>query len=190
MKEFFDWLSKPGPFEEICVLIILLIILGFILLMFAKFIIIDYNGIKSKENGKSKNKGDKKNSPDDKTKIIKPNYANITSPLASQDYRLISLIVQAHANKIKEEMKQYCTINGLDKKNKDEYMMYVDEKKNFYIAELREMFNHEYVAHDILSITDIYNIIIDTKDTIMNKLEKLYIKLRDISIQEHAKLNE
>ena len=28
------------------------------------------------------------------------------------------------------------------------------------------------------------------KDTIMNKLEKLYIKLRDISIQEHAKLNE
>lgn len=180
MSAFFTWLSNPGPFEEICVMIVLLIVLGFLILMFAKFISFDYKGITSKDKNKDKNKKDSSNQ-------IKQ---TITNPLASQDYRLISLIVQAHANKVKEEMKQYCKINGLDKKNRDEYMMYVDEKKNLYIAELREMFNSEYVAHDIISITEIYSIIDDTKEMIMNKLEKLYIKLRDISIQEHMKLNE
>ena len=65
-----------------------------------------------------------------------------------------------------------------------------DEKKNLYISELKEMFNREYVSYDIISISDIYEIIEESKERMMNKLEKLYIKLRDISIEEHTKINE
>ena len=115
--------------------------------------------------------------------------ANV-SILATQDYRIISLIIQAHSNRIREEMKQYCSVNGLDKKDRDSYMIYVDEKKNLYISELKEMFNREYVSYDIISISDIYEIIEESKERMMNKLEKLYIKLRDISIEEHTKINE
>ena len=110
--------------------------------------------------------------------------------MATQDYRIISLIIQAHANRIREEMKQFCSVNGLDKKDRDSYMIYVDEKKNLYISELKEMFNREYVSYDIISISDIYEIIEESKEKIMSKLEKLYIKLRDISIEEHTKINE
>jgi hypothetical protein len=154
----------------------------------------EIKGVKVKSKDKEK--------PNDKPVVQqeKPNKSDLNnsssvlganvSILATQDYRIISLIIQAHSNRIREEMKQYCSVNGLDKKDRDSYMIYVDEKKNLYISELKEMFNREYVSYDIISISDIYEIIEESKERMMNKLEKLYIKLRDISIEEHTKINE
>ena len=195
MNAFFAWLSTPGPFEEILLVFVLLIILGFIGILIVKGLVdCDIKGVKIKSKDKEK--------PNDKPVVQqeKPNKSDLNnsssvlganvSILATQDYRIISLIIQAHSNRIREEMKQYCSVNGLDKKDRDSYMIYVDEKKNLYISELKEMFNREYVSYDIISISDIYEIIEESKERMMNKLEKLYIKLRDISIEEHTKINE
>ena len=195
MNAFFAWLSTPGPFEEILLVFVLLIILGFIGILILKGLVdCDIKGVKIKSKDKEK--------PNDKPVVQqeKPNKSDLNnsssvlganvSILATQDYRIISLIIQAHSNRIREEMKQYCSVNGLDKKDRDSYMIYVDEKKNLYISELKEMFNREYVSYDIISISDIYEIIEESKERMMNKLEKLYIKLRDISIEEHTKINE
>ena len=195
MNAFFAWLSTPGPFEEILIVFILLIILGFVGFLIAKGMVdCEIKGVKVKSKDKEK--------PNDKPVVQqeKPNKSDLNnsssvlganvSILATQDYRIISLIIQAHSNRIREEMKQYCSVNGLDKKDRDSYMIYVDEKKNLYISELKEMFNREYVSYDIISISDIYEIIEESKERMMNKLEKLYIKLRDISIEEHTKINE
>lgn len=196
MNAFFAWLSTPGPFEEILLVVILLILLGFVGFIIAKGSLdCDIKGIRIKSK-------DNKEKPNDKPAVQqeKPNKSDLNnnstvlganvSILATQDYRIISLIIQAHSNRIREEMKQYCSVNGLDKKDRDSYMIYVDEKKNLYISELKEMFNREYVSYDIISISDIYEIIEESKERMMNKLEKLYIKLRDISIEEHTKINE
>ena len=196
MSTLFTWLSTPGPFEEILLVVILLILLGFVSFIIAKgFLDCDIKGIRIKSK-------DNKEKPNDKpvAQREKPNKSDLNnsssvlganvSILATQDYRIISLIIQAHSNRIREEMKQYCSVNGLDKKDRDSYMIYVDEKKNLYISELKEMFNREYVSYDIISISDIYEIIEESKERMMNKLEKLYIKLRDISIEEHTKINE
>ena len=196
MNAFFAWLSTPGPFEEILLVVILLILLGFVSFIIAKgFLDCDIKGIRIKSK-------DNREKPNDKPvaqreKLNKSDLNNSSSVLganvsilATQDYRIISLIIQAHSNRIREEMKQYCSVNGLDKKDRDSYMIYVDEKKNLYISELKEMFNREYVSYDIISISDIYEIIEESKERMMNKLEKLYIKLRDISIEEHTKINE
>lgn len=196
MNAFFAWLSTPGPFEELLVVVILMILLGFVGFIIAKGLLdCDIKGIRIKSK-------DNKEKPNDKpvVKQEKPNKSDLNnsssvlganvSILATQDYRIISLIIQAHSNRIREEMKQYCSVNGLDKKDRDSYMIYVDEKKNLYISELKEMFNREYVSYDIISISDIYEIIEESKERMMNKLEKLYIKLRDISIEEHTKINE
>lgn len=195
MNAFFTWLSNPGPFEEISLVVVLLILLGFVGFLIAKGSIdCDIKGVRIKSKDKEK--------PNDKPVVQqeKPNKSDLNnsssvlganvSILATQDYRIISLIIQAHSNRIREEMKQYCSVNGLDKKDRDSYMIYVDEKKNLYISELKEMFNREYVSYDIISISDIYEIIEESKERMMNKLEKLYIKLRDISIEEHTKINE
>ena len=196
MNAFFAWLSIPGPFEELLIVIILMILLGFVGFIIAKGLLdCDIKGIRIKSK-------DNKEKPNDKpvVKQEKPNKSDLNnsssvlganvSILATQDYRIISLIIQAHSNRIREEMKQYCSVNGLDKKDRDSYMIYVDEKKNLYISELKEMFNREYVSYDIINISDIYEIIEESKERMMNKLEKLYIKLRDISIEEHTKINE
>lgn len=196
MNAFFAWLSTPGPFEEILLVVILLILLGFVSFIITKGLFdCDIKGIRIKSK-------DNKEKPNDKPvaqreKLNKSDLNNSSSVLganvsilATQDYRIISLIIQAHSNRIREEMKQYCSVNGLDKKDRDSYMIYVDEKKNLYISELKEMFNREYVSYDIISISDIYEIIEESKERMMNKLEKLYIKLRDISIEEHTKINE
>lgn len=196
MNAFFAWLSTPGPFEEILLVVILLILLGFVSFIITKGLLdCDIKGIRIKSK-------DNKEKPNDKPvaqreKLNKSDLNNSSSVLganvsilATQDYRIISLIIQAHSNRIREEMKQYCSVNGLDKKDRDSYMIYVDEKKNLYISELKEMFNREYVSYDIISISDIYEIIEESKERMMNKLEKLYIKLRDISIEEHTKINE
>jgi hypothetical protein len=195
MNAFFAWLSTPGPFEEIIVVIILLIILSFIGILIIKGLVdCDIKGIKikSKDKEKPNNEPVVQQEKPNKSDLINSSSvlgANV-SILATQDYRIISLIIQAHSNRIREEMKQYCSVNGLDKKDRDSYMIYVDEKKNLYISELKEMFNREYVSYDIISISDIYEIIEESKERMMNKLEKLYIKLRDISIEEHTKINE
>jgi len=189
MKEFFDWLSNPGIGEELFVLILLLIILGVFIFILKKSDSVDTKWFKIKNKKKEEattNNSEQTKGKDNKNDNLCGSNASI---IASQDYRIISLIVQSHAGRIREEMKQYCSINGLDKKTKDEYMMYVDEKKNLYIAELKEMFNHEYMSYDIIDITDIYEIIDESKEALMNKLEKLYIKVRDISIEEHSRLN-
>lgn len=196
MNAFFAWLSIPGPFEELLIVIILMILLGFVGFIIAKGLLdCDIKGIRIKSK-------DNKEKPNDKPvaqreKLNKSDLNNSSSVLganvsilATQDYRIISLIIQAHSNRIREEMKQYCSVNGLDKKDRDSYMIYVDEKKNLYISELKEMFNREYVSYDIINISDIYEIIEESKERMMNKLEKLYIKLRDISIEEHTKINE
>ena len=196
MNAFFAWLSTPGPFEELLVVVILMILLGFVGFIIAKGLLdCDIKGIRIKSK-------DNREKPNDKPvaqreKLNKSDLNNSSSVLganvsilATQDYRIISLIIQAHSNRIREEMKQYCSVNGLDKKDRDSYMIYVDEKKNLYISELKEMFNREYVSYDIISISDIYEIIEESKERMMNKLEKLYIKLRDISIEEHTKINE
>lgn len=196
MNAFFAWLSTPGPFEELLLVVILMILLGFVGFIIAKGLLdCDIKGIRIKSK-------DNKEKPNDKPVVHqeKPNKSDLNnsssvlganvSILATQDYRIISLIIQAHSNRIREEMKQYCSVNGLDKKDRDSYMIYVDEKKNLYISELKEMFNREYVSYDIISISDIYEIIEESKERMMNKLEKLYIKLRDISIEEHTKINE
>ena len=195
MSTLFTWLSTPGPFEEILLVIILLILLGFIGFLIARGSIdCNIKGVRIKSKNKEK-ENDKPEVQDEKPNKSDLNNsssvlgANV-SILATQDYRIISLIIQAHANRIREEMKQYCSVNGLDKKDRDSYMIYVDEKKNLYISELKEMFNREYVSYDIISISDIYEIIEESKERMMNKLEKLYIKLRDISIEEHTKINE
>lgn len=195
MSTLFTWLSTPGPFEEILLVIILLILLGFIGFLIARGSIdCNIKGVRIKSKNKEK-ENDKPEVQDEKPNKSDLNNsssvlgANV-SILATQDYRIISLIIQAHANRIREEMKQFCSVNGLDKKDRDSYMIYVDEKKNLYISELKEMFNREYVSYDIISISDIYEIIEESKEKIMNKLEKLYIKLRDISIEEHMKINE
>ena len=195
MSTLFTWLSNPGPFEEILLVIILLILLGFIGFLIARGSI-DCNikgvRIKSKNKEKENDKPEVQNEKPNKSDLNNSSSvlgANV-SILATQDYRIISLIIQAHANRIREEMKQFCSVNGLDKKDRDSYMIYVDEKKNLYISELKEMFNREYVSYDIISISDIYEIIEESKEKIMSKLEKLYIKLRDISIEEHTKINE
>lgn len=195
MNAFFAWLSTPGPFEEILLVVILLILLGFVGFLIAKGSLdCNIKGVQIKSKDKEK--------PNEKPVVQqeKPNKSDLNnsssvlganvSILATQDYRIISLIIQAHSNRIREEMKQYCSVNGLDKKDRDSYMIYVDEKKNLYISELKEMFNREYVSYDIISISDIYEIIEESKEKMMNKLEKLYIKLRDISIEEHTKINE
>lgn len=194
MKEFFNWLSTPGPFEELIVLFILIILLLFIAYLIRK-VSIEYKGLRVTQNGNDKNENKTANETKPEKNNTQEKSDNTVlgakiSLLATQDYRIISLIIQAHANRIREEMKQYCSINGLDKKSRDSYMVYVDEKKNLYISELKEMFNREYVSYDILSVSDIYEIIEETKESIMNKLEKLYVKLRDISIDEHAKINK
>ena len=196
MNAFFAWLSTPGPFEELLLVVILMILLGFVGFIIAKGLLdCDIKGIRIRSK-------DNKEKPNDKPVVHqeKPNKSDLNnsssvlganvSILATQDYRIISLIIQAHSNRIREEMKQYCSVNGLDKKDRDSYMIYVDEKKNLYISELKEMFNREYVSYDIISISDIYEIIEESKERMMNKLEKLYIKLRDISIEEHTKINE
>lgn len=195
MNAFFNWLSTPGPCEEILLVVILLIILGFVGFLIAKGLVdCDIKGVKVKSKDKEKSnvkpvvQQEKPNKTDlnNNSSVLGANV----SILATQDYRIISLIIQAHSNRIREEMKQFCSVNGLDKKDRDSYMIYVDEKKNLYISELKEMFNREYVSYDIISISDIYEIIEESKERMMNKLEKLYIKLRDISIEEHTKINE
>ena len=197
MNSFFAWLSTPGPFEEILIIVILLILLGFVIFLITKGLLdCNIKGIRIK----SKDKDKEKQNNESEVQKEKPNNSDLNnnssvlganvSILATQDYRIISLIIQAHSNRIREEMKQYCSVNGLDKKDRDSYMIYVDEKKNLFISELKEMFNREYVTYDIISISDIYEIIEESKERMMNKLEKLYIKLRDISIEEHTKINE
>lgn len=194
MDSFFKWLSNSGPFEEILMVIILIILLVFIYFII-KRVKVDCKGIKINSdeptNSNARNRTeDNSNVEENQKHESLPSNSNNISLIATQDYRIISLIAQAHASRIREEMKQYCSINGLDKKSTDSYMLYVDEKKNLYVSEMKEMFNREYVSYDILSITDIYEIIEEIKEQMMNKLEKLYIKLRDISIEEHGKINE
>lgn len=196
MNAFFAWLSTPGPFEEILLVVILLILLGFVSFIITKGLLdCDIKGIRIKSKDNKEKPNDKpvaqreKQNKSDLNNSSSVLGANV-SILATQDYRIISLIIQAHSNRIREEMKQYCSVNGLDKKDRDSYMIYVDEKKNLYVSELKEMFNREYVSYDIISISDIYEIIEESKERMMNKLEKLYIKLRDISIEEHTKINE
>ena len=134
MNAFFAWLSTPGPFEELLVVVILMILLGFVGFIIAKGLLdCDIKGIRIKSK-------DNKEKPNDKpvVKQEKPNKSDLNnsssvlganvSILATQDYRIISLIIQAHSNRIREEMKQYCSVNGLDKKDRDSYMIYVDEK--------------------------------------------------------------
>lgn len=196
MNAFFAWLSTPGPFEEILLVVILLILLGFVSFIITKGLLdCDIKGIRIKSKDNKEKSNDKPVAQREKPNKSDLNNSSTVlganvSILATQDYRIISLIIQAHSNRIREEMKQYCSVNGLDKKDRDSYMIYVDEKKNLYISELKEMFNREYVSYDIISISDIYEIIEESKERMMNKLEKLYIKLRDISIEEHTKINE
>lgn len=187
MDGFFAWLSQPGLSQEICVLVLILILLIFILILVAKYVSIDIKGVKSKGSDNDNKNKNSKSSNSTKENI---NGLTNTSVTATQDYKILSLIIQAHSNRVRDEMKQYCTRNGLDKKDRDEYMTYVDEKKNLYIVELCDMIRREYVSYDILSESDVFKIIEDNREIIMSKLEKLYIKLRDISICEHAKINE
>jgi hypothetical protein len=199
MKEFFNWLSTPGYTEEIIMIIVLILLLLFICYIIRR-VNINIKGVNiTQATGRENNKNENdKIKPIENTQIQNDNkkhdidnnaYGGNISVTATQDYRIISLIIQAHSNRIREEMKQYCSVNGLDKKDRDSYMLYVDEKKNLYISELKEMFNREYVSYDIISIGEVYEIIEEVKDAMMNKLEKLYIKLRDISIDEHGKIN-
>ena len=199
MKEFFNWLSTPGYTEEVIVVIVLILLLLFICYIIRK-VNINIKGVNITQAGKENNKNENENNKtveniqvqqhDNNKHEIDNKYGGNVSVTATQDYRIISLIIQAHSNRIREEMKQYCSVNGLDKKDRDSYMLYVDEKKNLYISELKEMFNREYVSYDIISIGEIYEIIDEVKDALMNRLEKLYIKLRDISIDEHSKINQ
>lgn len=199
MKEFFDWLSTPGYTEEVIVVIVLILLLLFICYIIRK-VNINIKGVNITQAGKENNKNETVNNKpveniqvqqhDNNKHEIDNKYGGNVSVTATQDYRIISLIIQAHSNRIREEMKQYCSVNGLDKKDRDSYMLYVDEKKNLYISELKEMFNREYVSYDIISIGEIYEIIDEVKDALMNRLEKLYVKLRDISIDEHSKINK
>lgn len=204
MESFFNWLSSPGPMEEIVVCIVIFFICFFVyfLVRSIKFSI-GKQGIRieSKEEASSSNDSEKSKLP----KVEKENIATEPksppkndkkidgvkiSVTACQDYKVISLILDLHNNRVVDEMRVYCTKNGLDKKDRDEYMMYVDEKKNLYMSELKEIINREYTSYDILSLTDIYQILDECKETLMNKLEKLYIKVRDISITEHRRINE
>ena len=199
MKEFFNWLSTPGYTEEVIVVIVLILLLLFICYIIRK-VNINIKGVNITQAGKENNKNETGNNKpveniqvqqhDNNKHEIDNKYGGNVSVTATQDYRIISLIIQAHSNRIREEMKQYCSVNGLDKKDRDSYMLYVDEKKNLYISELKEMFNREYVSYDIISIGEIYEIIDEVKDALMNRLEKLYVKLRDISIDEHGKINK
>jgi hypothetical protein len=199
MKEFFNWLSTPGYTEEVIVVIVLILLLLFICYIIRK-VNINIKGVNITQAGKENNKNENENNKpveniqvqqhDNNKHEIDNKYGGNVSVTATQDYRIISLIIQAHSNRIREEMKQYCSVNGLDKKDRDSYMLYVDEKKNLYISELKEMFNREYVSYDIISIGEIYEIIDEVKDALMNRLEKLYVKLRDISIDEHGKINK
>ena len=184
MDGFFGWLSQPGLSQEIFLLVLVLILLIFILILVAKYVSIDIKGVKSKDDKKNK---DSKSSNSTKENINGLTNASVT---ATQDYKILSLIIQAHSTRVRDEMKQYCTRNGLDKKDKDDYMTYVDEKKNLFLVELCDMIRREYVSYDILSESDVFKIIEDNREIIMSKLEKLYIKLRDISVHEHAKINE
>ena len=201
MKEFFNWLSTPGYTEEVIVVIVLILLLLFICYIIRK-VNISIRGVNITQAGKENNKNENENNKpiennqahqhdnNNKHELDNNAYGGNVSVTATQDYRIISLIIQAHSNRIREEMKQYCSVNGLDKKDRDSYMLYVDEKKNLYISELKEMFNREYVSYDIISIGEIYEIIDEVKDAMMNRLEKLYVKLRDISIDEHGKINK
>ena len=187
MNSFFEWLSGDGYMQEIFVVIVLLILLAFIIILVAKYVSIDIKGVKSKDTkDKKENKSKSSNSTANNNLF---GYAKSTV-VASQDYKIISLIVQAHANRVRDEIKQYCTKNGLDKKDKEEYMVYVDEKKIHYMNELREMVRREYVSYDIISATDVYRVLDEVKERVMTKLEKMYISLRDISVQEHGRINK
>lgn len=192
MDSFFNYLSEAGTGALVFITILLVILLvGLIAIVYLiiKNVKIDYKGLKlegnKSENNKNSDKTSKKDNKDDK---IYPKEK--TSVIATQDYRIISLIVQAHANRFANEIRSYCQHNGLNKKTKEEYSIYIDEKKNLYIAELKEMITHEYISYDLISLSELFAIVDKLSSNIMSTLEKLYIKLRDISIEEHKKLDQ
>lgn len=177
---------KTGP--SAVVSLVILIAVAFACLYFLLNLIFNKGSFKFKNievGGNHKEKNLNPMMPSDKQNKKSSIGGSNVSITASQDYKIIYLILQAHSERISKEIELYCKKNGLNEKSKEDYDVYVDEKKNLYIHELNEMLNREYVSYDIIDIHDIKNIINELKEEIMNKVEKLYQSLRNISIDEH-----
>lgn len=186
MEPIINFLQSNGFFGLIS-LILLLIVFGGIVYITLRLIVskaqfkfkdIELNGNKFSKDIQNNNKTDKKD-----------HNPNITIT-ATQDYKIIYLIITVHANRITNEMIEYCKKNGLNKISNEDYDIYVDEKKNIYITELRDMITREYVSYDLISIQDLYEFINIIKDSITSRVDKLYRTLRDISIEQHRELNK
>jgi len=181
METFFNWLSSPGPYEEISVILCLLILIVGIpfWLRYLKISKISKNGVEF----------DVKSSSEKKSKytaLIDNNH----SSTASQDHKLFTLILRDFSHKVKNEIKEYCRVNGLNLKTDEEYKEYIEEKKSVYFSELREMFQNEYIAYDLVTLEDVEDILETLRDYTFHRIENMYKKVRDISILEHKNLDE
>lgn len=183
---FVEYLNK-GPSSIVSLCILIFIITGCIYLILNLIFNKGHFKFKNIEVGGNNTKEKDLNPmmPSDKHNKKSTIGGSNVSITASQDYKIIYLILQAHAERVSREMELYCKKNGLNEKSKEDYDVYVDEKKNLYIHELNEMLNREYVSYDIIDIHDVRSIINELKEEIMNKVEKLYQSLRNISIEEH-----
>ena len=180
MDKFFEWLAEPGPWEEMSVIIIImLIIIGLpICLKYIKVAKITKQGIEFDTKDREK-------------KAATQNfYDNKHSTTASQDHKLFTLILRDFSHKIKAEIKEYCRLNGLNLKTDEEYKEYTEEKKSVYYSQLKEEFQNEYIAYDTVTLEDIEEILETLRDFTFHRIEVLFKKIRDISIEEHKTVDE
>ncbi|MBR1818233.1 MAG: hypothetical protein IJ772_05215 [Bacilli bacterium] len=191
MEAFLNWLSNPGPCEEITLILVLLLVSFVIPFWITKLKIskVGKDGIEfgSREDKKDENK--KKRSEEGSNSIIEQKKEHI-SYVTTQDYKIFSLILKEFSTKIITEVKEYCRKNGINLKTEDEYREYTEEKKSIYYNELKEMFRDEYVSYDIISDTDVEDILEKLRDFTFNKIENMYRKVRSISIEEHQLLEQ
>lgn len=180
MEAFFNWIANPGPTEEITIVAILVILMFGIpfWLKNVKIAKISKEGVEFQTNEIVKIE-EKKETP-----------INRLSIATTQDYKLFVLILRDFYNKIEEEIKTYCRLNGLNKKNEIEYKEYVEDKKLVYYSQLKEIFQNDYISYDIVTYEDVENIVETLRDFIFNKIDTLYKKIREISINEHNRIND
>ncbi|MGL4949695.1 MAG: hypothetical protein ACRC5M_04875 [Anaeroplasmataceae bacterium] len=176
MKHFFEWLNTPGFMEETTMIVIFIIVVGLIIVLL-KSGTLDLKSMKYTPNDKKSNS----------TIVVKGSNIN---PNVSQDYKLLNLIVRNHMNHILDEMREYCIENGLGEKSRDEYSVYVDDRKRLFVRKLISEFDKEYTSYNDISLSVVHDTINEIEEKIMIILEKLYTKIRDISIKKHEELSK
>lgn len=189
MEPFFSWLSTPGPWEEITLLVFALVF-AFGVPFWIKKLKIKKVGKGGLEFGGDEKAKEDTSKPTESNTSASEKITNQVSYATAQDHRIFSLILKDFSSKMKSDIKDYCRKNGIDKKSDLEYNEYAEEKKYAYYNSLKEKFQEEYTSYDIVSIDDVEKILESLRDFTFNKIENVYKKIRAIAIEEHRFVTE